>query len=182
MHTFAFLFYTVFSLKKKIRGIIQFLYMSHRTFSMGVFPIVFWKNTASILMAGIILKRGSISSSLPNLATWPGSCVRQCCHNMTWAWSWRFSIWLGSLSPLVSENTNVIARHSRISWSFEPDIYYYALTCSEENDGLETSEFCWIDVNRLEPNQCVGQYPDICGRMAVFGVFVYIEQGTGWHV
>lgn len=89
--------------------------MSHRTFSMGVFPIVFWKNTASILMAGIILKRGSISSSLPNLATWPGSCVRQCCHNMTWAWSWRFSIWLGSLSPLVSENTNVIARHSHIS-------------------------------------------------------------------
>jgi len=52
---------------------------------MGVLPIVFWKNTASILQAGTNRSNGSISNNRPNLATCPGSCVLQCCHNITWA-------------------------------------------------------------------------------------------------
>lgn len=99
--------YTIY-LRRAIKSTSQFLYMSQSTFSMGVFPMVFWKKTASILEAGTIRNRGNISSNLPNLATWPGSWVRQCCHSITWAWSWRFSIWLGSFRPLVSRTIELV--------------------------------------------------------------------------
>lgn len=57
--------------------------MSHRTFSMGVLPIVRWKYTSSILWELIIRNRGSIKSRRPKRATCAVNWALVCCDSMT---------------------------------------------------------------------------------------------------
>lgn len=136
--------------------------MSHRTFSIGVLPIVFWKNTASILEAETRRRRGNMSNNLPNLATCPGSCALQCCHSITWAWSCRFSIWLGSFKPRVSEtqvvwvlkNTeNVNKNNDRFISTQTICLKPPYFTCTKQDDGFQASEFSWINVYRFEAHK-----------------------------
>jgi hypothetical protein len=82
--------------------------MSQRTFSIGVFPMVRWKNICSMRPVVTCRSKGSIRSNLPKRAACPGYCPLVCWPSITCAWSCRFSTCAGSFSPRVSA--------TQISW------------------------------------------------------------------
>lgn len=134
--------------------------MSHKTFSIGVLPIVLWKYINSTLEAGTVLSNGSNSSNLPNLAGLPGCCALACWPNITWAWSCRFSIWLESFKPRVS----AIAFWKTQTYLQFHKIYVYSnailIILRRSNDIIEINQSAnlveivlWLSYRRIQQDQ-----------------------------
>ena len=76
--------------------------MSIKSLSIGIFPMVFLKNSSSMVPGLTDRRVGSISRSFPNRNCWAGYVVWMYLLRVIWAWSWRPATVLKSPTPFRS--------------------------------------------------------------------------------
>lgn len=64
----------------------------------------------------------------------------------------------------------------------EPEEWCRVLTSSEEDDGFQAGEFSGIHMDRLKPDEDIGQNAHLSSGVSVFAVLVQVEEWTGRNV
>ena len=82
---------------------IQDWNISHNNFSILAFPMIFSKNVFSMRWALEKRKLAKSIKSRPNLVVLLGELDSMWFRSIAKAWSWRFSTWVVSFNPVVSE-------------------------------------------------------------------------------
>lgn len=178
----------------EVTGRVQFLNISHSSFSMGVFPMVLWKNSCPILAELTKWRDGSRSNILPNLigqikashlvifsfqrfiltikmvhlVLWLGYAEWMCWPNNIWDWSCKFSTCSGSLRLRASaprRQTNTY-KCSKQRLSFLND---WLLTRFEQHNGFETGKLRGVDRQSLETVEDLLQDLQVGGWRADLG-------------